>query len=336
MAMNLIQFQPGLSHGDFLRSSMVEFFERYGTEGKCRRALYKARWPKGFRCPACGDRRRSTFRRERQTYYQCRACQHQTTLIAGTLFAATKLPLRTWFIAIYALTTTKTNMAALELMRQLGVCYRTAWRLKHKIMHAMTEREETRQLAGFVQRDDAYLGGERNGGKRGRGSENKQPFLIAVSTDENLEHPTFAVIEPVRAFDDAAMIDWGSRRLAPQAEVFSDGLGCFRRFADANHPHTVLQTAGGRVATQIAGARWVNILLSNVKRAISGRYHAIRQAKYARRYLAEAAYPTGTSCGRRFNRRFRLRQMVPRLLYVMLLCKPCPEASLRLACNFLR
>ena len=137
-------------------------------------------------------------------------------------------------------------------------------------------------------------------------------------------------------WDDAAMIDWGSRRLAPQAEVFSDGLGCFRRFADAKHPYTVLQTAGKRAATQVAGAKWVNILLSNVKRAISGRYHAIRQAKYARHYLAEAAYPTGTSFGRRFNRRFRLREMVPRLLRAMLLCKPCSEASLRLACNFLR
>lgn len=327
MAMNPIQFQPGLS--------MVAFVEQYGTEAKCRRALYRARWPRGFRCPACGDRRRSTFRRDQQIYYQCRACQHQTTLIAGTLLAATKLPLRTWFIAIYALTSTKTNVAALELMRTLGVCYRTAWRLKHKIMKAMTDREETHQLAGFVQRDDAYLGGERNGGKPGRGSENKQPFVIAVSTDETLEHPTFAVIEPVRRFDDAAMIDWGRRRLAPQAEVFTDGLWCFRRFADAEHPHTVLDTGGGRAATETKGARWVNIVLSNVKRAISGRYHAICQTKYARRYLAEAAYPTGTSFGRRFNRRFRLREMVPRLARAIMLCALCPESSLRLACNFL-
>jgi len=319
MAMNPIQFQSGLS--------MVAFVEQYGTEAKCRRALYRARWPQGFRCPACSDRRRSTFRRDRQTYYQCRACQHQTTLIAGTLLSATKLPLRTWFIAIYALTSTKTNVAALELMRTLGVCYRTAWRLKHKIMQAMTDREETRQLAGFVQLDDAYLGGERNGGKRGRGSENKQPFVIAVSSDEALEHPRFAVIEPVRSFDDSAMIDWGHRRLAPQAEVFTDGLWCFRRFADANHAHTVLQTKGGRAATQVQGARWVNIVLSNVKRAIGGRYHAIRQAKYARRYLAEAAY--------RFNRRFRLREMVPRLVRAIMLCGPCPESSLRLASNFL-
>ena len=87
MSMNLIQFQPGLSLSDFI--------QRFGTEAKCRRALYKARWPEGFRCPACGDRRRSSFRRGGHIYYQCRACQHQTTLIAGTLFASTKLPLTT-------------------------------------------------------------------------------------------------------------------------------------------------------------------------------------------------------------------------------------------------
>lgn len=319
MSMNLIQFQQGLS--------IAEFIQQYGTEAKCRRALYRARWPQGFRCPACNDRRRSSFRREGQIYYQCRVCQHQTTLISGTLFAASKLPLTTWMLAIHLLTSTKTNLAALELKRHLGVCYRTAWRLKHKVMQAMMEREQSRQLDGFVQIDDAYLGGERNGGKRGRGSQNKQAFVIAVATDEDLEHPTFAVIEPVKAFDDKSMIDWGERRLAPAAEVYTDGLFCFRRFADADHAHTVLETQGGRAATEVRGARWVNIVLSNLKRSISGSYHAIRQAHYARRYLAEAAY--------RFNRRFRLRELVPRLARAMMLCKPCAEPSLRLATNFL-
>lgn len=318
MAINPVQFQAGLS--------MVEFVCQYGTEAKCYRALYRSRWPQGFRCPACANRSRSRFRRQGRMYYQCRACRHQTTLVSGTLFEGTKLPLTTWFIALYLLTSTKTNLSALELKRHLGVRYRTAWRLKHKIMHAMTEREETRQLAGFVQLDDAYLGGERNGGKVGRGAEGKQPFVIAVSTDESLEHPTFAVIEPVKGFDNASMIDWGQRRLAPEAEVYSDGLACFRRFADADHAHTVLETQGGRAATEVKGARWVNVLLGNVKRAISGRYHAIKHAKYARRYLAEAAY--------RFNRRFRLHEMLSRLLRAVVLCKPCPEPSLRCACNF--
>ena len=66
-------------------------------------------------------------------------------------------------------------------------------------------REEPRQLKDFMQIDDAYLGGERNGGKPGRGSENKQAFVIAVETDEKLEHPIYAVIEPVRTFDNEAI-----------------------------------------------------------------------------------------------------------------------------------
>lgn len=318
MAMNQTQFQPGLSMG--------AFFERYGTEAKCYRAFYKARWPRGFRCPCCHGRARSRFRREGRVYYQCRACRHQTTLTSGTLFEASKVPLTMWFLAMHLLTASKTNLSALELKRHLGVCYRTAWRMKQKIMEAMTEREEGRQLAGFVQIDDAYLGGERNGGKRGRGSENKQPFVIAVSTDKSLEHPTFAVIEPVRNFTNQAMLEWGRRRLAVDAEAFSDGLACFGRFADLDRAHTVLETAGGRAATEVQGARWANIVLANVKRAISGRYHAVRQAKYARRYLAEAAY--------RFNRRFHQSSMLPRLLHAMMLCKPCAEPRLRTETNF--
>jgi transposase-like protein len=326
MSINLIQFQQGLS--------MVEFMHQYGTEAKAYRALYRWRWPQGFRCPACGDRRRSRFLRSRQVYYQCRACRHQTTLLSGTIFEATKLPLSTWLLAIHLLTATKTNMAALELKRHLGVDYdqresprdKAAWRIKHKVMQAMAEREAPRQLSGFVQIDDAYLGGERNGGKPGRGSENKQAFLIAVQTDSALEHPTYAVIEPVRSFDDASIKDWQKRHLAPDAEVYSDGLFCFRRFADAGHAHTVLETGGGRAACEVNGARWVNVLLSNVKRAIGGSYHAIRQGKYARLYLAEAAY--------RFNRRFDLRAILPRLARAMMLCKPHPEPVLRMASNF--
>lgn len=318
MSINPVQFQPGLS--------MSEFFASYGTEAKCYRALYKARWPHGFRCPACGQRARSRFRRGKQTYYQCRACRHQTTLISGTVFEATKLPLRTWMLAMHLLTATKTNLAALELMRHLGVNYKTAWRIKHKIMQAMAEREEARQLQGMVQIDDAYLGGERTGGKRGRGSENKQALVIAVQTDDTHQRPTFAVLEPVQAFDNVSLEDWVARRLAPKCEVYSDGLACFRRAEAAGHAHVVLDTGGGREAIDQLGARWVNVLLGNVKRAISGTYHAIRQAKYARRYLAEASY--------RFNRRFRLAGMLPRLAIAMMHCKPCAEPQLRLATNF--
>lgn len=318
MAMNRVQFQAGLS--------MAEFIRCYGTEAKCYRALYRMRWPNGFRCPCCGSRPRSRFRREGRVYYQCRACRHQTTLTSGTIFAASKLPLTTWFLAMHLLTATKTNLSALEMMRHLGVSYRTAWAMKHKIMQVMVERENGRKLNGFVQLDDAYLGGERNGGKRGRGSENKQAFVIAVETGADLERPRLAVIEPVRTFDNAALTDWVARRLAPEAEAYTDGLGCFRRIEDAGHAHTVLVSEGGRAATEVRGARWVNTVLGNVKRSLDGTYHAIRQGKYARRYLAEAAW--------RFNRRFRLRDLLPRLATAMMAATPMAEPILRSTGNF--
>ena len=317
MSINRVQFQKGLSlHG---------FLEIYGSERQCRDALQRSRWPEGFRCPECGDGAHSRFERGGQQYFQCSRCRHQCTLLSGTLFEATKLPLMKWFLAIYLLTASKTNLAALELMRHLGVCYRTAWRLKQKLMQAMTEQEETRKLSGLVQIDDAYLGGERTGGKPGRGSENKQAFVIAVQTSDDLR-PLYAVAEPLPGFSSLAVRAWVDRRLAPGCEVYSDGLAAFRQFAEAGHAHTVLETTGRRAATEASGAIWANIVLANIKRSISGAYHSIRQAKYARRYLAEATY--------RFNRRFDLEVLVPEFLLALANTKPCAETILRKASNY--
>lgn len=305
MAMNRIQFQPGLS--------LAGFLEQYGTEVLCTRALRRARWPKGFVCPRCAGRRsRRCTHRHGERLWQCCACRHQTSLISDTLFASTKLPLTRWFLALYLLTQSKTNMAALELMRHLGVCYRTAWRVKHKIMQAMTEREGPRQWGGTVQIDDAYLGGECNGGKAGRGSENKVPFVIAVEVSDE-GHPRQAVITPVTGFTRTALADWTQRHLREGSDVHSDGLGAFRVVIEAGHAHTVIESAGGRAATEAGGMRWINTVLSNVKRALEGTYHAFGFSSYAHRYLAEAAW--------RFNRRFNLKSLVPRLLGATARCK---------------
>ena len=312
MAMNRVQFQPGLS--------LITFLRDYGTQEACEAALFKARWPSGFVCPRCEGRACSTFVRGSQQLWQCTGCRCQTSLTAGTLFEHSRLPLRTWFLALYLLTQTKTNLAALELARHLGVSYSSAWRMKHKLMQAMTEREASRRLTGFVQIDDAYLGGERNGGKRGRGSENKRPFVIAVATDEK-DRPGYAVIEPVAGFTKAAITEWAKQRLQPGAEVYSDGLGAFNAVVDLDHAHTVIQCATPRQACETKGARWVNVVLSNLKRALDGTYHVFCFFKYAHRYLGEAAW--------RFNRRFQLDALMPRLLVAAARCQPWSEARLR-------
>ena len=154
--------------------------------------------------------------RARKTF-QCNSCHHQTSLIAGSVFEGTKLGLTVWFLAMYLISQAKTGLSALALKRDLGVSYPTAWLIHHKLMQAMIEREARYVLCGTVQVDDAYLGGELNDGTAGRGSENKVPFVAAVSLDED-GHPLRAKLAQLPGFTRKAIADVGwRRRSAPAA-----------------------------------------------------------------------------------------------------------------------
>ena len=131
-----------------------------------------------LRLPRCGGRRHSVIKT--RALYQCTACRRQTSLTAGTIFTATKLALRSWFRALYHLTQSKQGISSLELGRRLGVTQTTAWTVKHKLKQVMMERDAKKRLIGRIEMDDAYLGGHRSGGKRGRGAAGKtRSILIA-------------------------------------------------------------------------------------------------------------------------------------------------------------
>src|SRR6516225_10080612 len=110
MARNKVQFQKGLSE--------AQFASLYGTEDQCREAVMRWRWPSGFVCPICDGKHHSLVKT--RALYQCTACRRQTSLIAGTIFASTKVPLGTWFRALYHLTQSKGGISSIELGRRLG------------------------------------------------------------------------------------------------------------------------------------------------------------------------------------------------------------------------
>jgi hypothetical protein len=112
---------------------LATFLKHFGTEEQCAERLFRWRWPRGFVCPACGHRHGCVRRRTRKLL-QCQHCRHQTSLSAGTVFAHSKLPLTTWFLAMYLLTQRKNGISALELKRHPGVSYPTAWGLKHNMV----------------------------------------------------------------------------------------------------------------------------------------------------------------------------------------------------------
>lgn len=310
MPQNPIQFQHGMS--------LSQFIERYGTEEQCEAALQRARWPEGFVCPACGAHEHCCFVADGRRYWQCATCRTQTTLRSGTLFHASKLPLTAWFQAIYLVTQNKNCVSALSLKRHLGVSYRSAWRIKHKLLQAMAEREDTRQLTGVVVADDAYLGGRRSG-KPGRGSENTVPFLAAVSlSDEG--HPLEVRFDPIRDLKGTSVIRWAEHALDPGVHLVTDALASLAAAATVVAQYGAI-VVSPRQSSELSPFRWVNTFISILKTAICGTYHHFTFGKSTHRYLAEAQY--------RINRRFDLRSLVARLVHTSARTGPRPETWLR-------
>lgn len=302
MAFNIIQFQHGMS--------LPEFMERFGTEDQCAQAVKAARWPNGFRCLRCNAAEHWVVGHGARKLFECQACRYQTSLTVGSLFEHTKLPLRTWFLAIYLLSQAKTGLSSLALKRHLGVSYPTAWALQHKINHAMALREEQHQLAGTVQLDDAYLGGEHPGGKPGRGSQNKTPFVAAVSLSDK-GRPQFLKLNRVSGFTAEAIKGWAIANLAPTAQVVSDGLSCFAAVTAAGCTHVPI-VVGDRKPRDLPQFQWVNTILGNLKTTLHGTFHSLAWSKHADSHLAAFAY--------RFNRRFDLRDLLARLIVDVARC----------------
>ena len=166
MARNRVQFQKGMSRAAFQDRVRDGRSVPGGVDLACvGRRAFRAR-------PAVEVN--IAFTRQDELF-QCSRCRTQTSVKAGTLFHKSKVPLTKWFFTIYLITQSKNDISALELSRQLGVKYDTAWLMKHKLMAVMGERNKAYKFKGSVQIDDAYLGGERKG-TSGRGAEGKTPF----------------------------------------------------------------------------------------------------------------------------------------------------------------
>ena len=189
---------------------------------------------------------------------------------------------------MYFLTQTQNNVLAQELKRLIGICYRTAWRLKHQRLPVMTEREAPRQRDGRVEIDDSYLRGELPGEKAGRGSENKVSFIAAVKTTDD-PRPLLAVFSRVKTFSLAEVEAWATKHLAVSAPVASDGWACFTAVTQAGCPHPQEEVGKKRKSPDRSCFLWENTISRYFKTAIAinGTYHSFDFEKDAYRYLAE-------------------------------------------------
>ena len=155
--------------------TVTDFFSRFPTDDACLDHLMQVRFGETLACPKCG--REGRFSRLRKMpAYACAWCGHHIHPMQGTPFERTRTPLQKWFYAMFLFTTTRNGVAAKELQRQLGVTYKTAWRMGHEIRKYMANVDGDFTLGGHVEIDEAYIGGK----QKGIGSGNYRAGLTTV------------------------------------------------------------------------------------------------------------------------------------------------------------
>ncbi len=174
--MGLIPLKSGLDYPNTYRG----FVEMFPDDVTCAAYLVKLRWPEGFVCPACKTKADPwQASRGRLT---CQFCRHQASATAGTIFDKTRTPLTTWFEAAWHVSTAKNGLSAKTLERTLGTKYRVAWTMLQRFRVAMVDAER-KQLSGNIEVDEAFIGGVKQSGKRGRGAI-KNIVVIAIEIME--------------------------------------------------------------------------------------------------------------------------------------------------------
>jgi transposase-like protein len=271
--------------------TFVDFQRLFSTEEACREHLAQWRWPKGFWCPRCAHD--GCSRLSRRALYQCNRCKHQVSITSGTVMHRSKLPLRTWFWAIFLVGRDKKGVSAVQLQRDIGVgSYRTAWLLLHKIRSSFDEKPEEFPLRGVVEVDEAYIGRVAQGEHGGRGSSAARVVAAVERTPEGpLGSVRLAVVDAVSSRNLTRFI---TREVdKAHAIVRTDGFQSYKdlKCLGFKHERQVSARPIGRGRPVLPG---VHLVFSNLKTWLRGRFHGV-SPKYLPAYLAEFAY--------RFNRR---------------------------------
>ena len=282
-----------------------EFQRFFPDEQACLAYLERLRWPQGFRCPACGSMEGWHSKRG---LWICRACERQTSVSAGTLFAGTRTPLTSWFAAIWALVSQKQGLSALGLQRLMGLgSYETAWSHLHKLRRAMV-RPEREQLSGLVEVDEGYVGG-REIGMDGRQTAEKSIVICAAEARRQGKGEVAGRIRLSRLerASKSALEGFVSEVVAPGARVRTDGWNLYADLPRLGYRHEAINVSrSGQPAS--ASMPHVHRVFALLKRWLLGTHQGSVAPQQLDHYLDEFTF--------RFNRR---RSRYPGLLFYRLL-----------------
>jgi transposase-like protein len=279
--------------------------EMFGNEDKCRKGIEHLRWPNGVRCPRCEEAATPVLNRDT---FDCDSCHYQFSATSGTIFHDTHLPLWKWFLCTYLLCESRKGMSANQLKRTLGISYKTAWYLCHRIRAAMKEADQPK-LDGTIEMDETYVGGKQRGHQHKPGHPRcKKQVVIGIRQRggelrffhaEDAKSGTLARYIRENIADDVDVI---------VTDEYPGYPGALKQ-ADYDGRHDTIKHKAGVYVDGDIHTNTVESAFSLLKRGIMGTWHRL-SAKHLEAYLDEMTW--------RFNNRknpYLFRDTLVRLIH---------------------
>ncbi len=265
--------------------NLINLIERYHDEDNCRAYLEELRWPNGIACPHCGSM--SISRIQKPRVFDCNSCRYQFSVTSGTIFHASHLPLWKWFATMYLMIESKKGISANQVKRTIGVSYKTAWYLCHRIRSAMSDGTPN-LLKGIVEVDETLVGGKRkNVGHGFRGNK-----TIVVGATQRGGEARLQVIDGV---DRKTLHQFIRENTAPDTEaIYTDDWPAYNGIADHDTRHETVNHSADEWVRGDVHTNSVEGIWSLLKRSIVGSYHKV-SVKHLDSYLDELEW--------RFNNR---------------------------------
>ncbi len=270
--------------------SLMEFMEEFPDDATCLEWLWRNRFSKDgehAHCPKCDGER--TFKRyetsQQRQSWTCTGCGHHVHPTAGTIFHKSATSLHLWFYAMYLITSTRCGISAKQLERELGVTYKTAWRMFNLIRTDLMKQDDC-TLEGAVECDETYMGGQRRGslqGRPGKASPHKTAVFGMVQRKGRIVVSTVPNVQKVTLHPKI------EERILPASIVYTDEMGAYNGLDRKGYTHKRIKHSekvyvSGDIHTNTIEGFW-----SLVKRGIGGVYHAV-STKHLQSYLNEYAW----------------------------------------------
>jgi transposase len=286
-----------------MKTTLRQFQAQFPTEESCLDHLFQVRYGTDFECPKCHRLAKYSRVKSRRSY-QCQWCAHQVYPTAGTPFDRTRTSLRDWFYVMFLFTTTRNGVAAKRVEREIGVTYKTAWRMCHEIRKYMAALDSDDPIGGVgetVQIDETYIGGKSRGTGGGPMAGGKKVVLGMMECGGEL------VTRVVRGPNRYALLPPIQEHVLPGSKVYTDTLSSYRVLKDMGYHHeSVNHSAGQYVSKTGCTVNSIEGFWNILKRGINGT-HIHVSAKHLPKYLGEFEY--------RWNMRHVPYLMLDRLMY---------------------